>query len=70
MRFQGRGANESFERLFLVESVGYFENRSVGLSCVYECSDLFLSLPTFIHSMLVQFVFRTFERRSKTSEPM
>jgi hypothetical protein len=42
MRFQGRGADGSFERLFLAEAVWYFENRKVGSSCAYKCSDFSL----------------------------
>jgi hypothetical protein len=47
MRFQGRGADGSFERLFLAEAVGYFKN--------IKCFDFSLfRLSMFIRSMLMQ----------------
>jgi hypothetical protein len=47
MRFQRRGADGSFEWLFLAESVGSdstadFENRRIELGCAYKRFDLSL----------------------------
>ena len=70
MRFQGRGAHGSFERLFLARLLVYVENRRVGLCCAYKGSDFSLFRPSmFIHSMLIHVYFRSFEQRMNKPRP-